>query len=76
MIISFLHTLYLYPEVAQRVYEEIQGVTHGQRPPTISDRSSLPYTEAVFKESIRKRPFVPVGKSPSSRFRWDSSVWS
>lgn len=62
MIVSFIHTLFLYPEVAQRVYEEIQIVTHGQRLPTVSDRSSLPYTEAFFKESIRKRPFVPVGE--------------
>lgn len=46
MIVSFIHTLFLYPEVAQRVYEEIQIVTHGQRLPTVSDRSSLPYTEA------------------------------
>ncbi|PVF92960.1 cytochrome P450 [Serendipita vermifera] len=57
---SYLLALFLYPEVAQRVYEEIQPVTHGLRLPNIADRVNLPYTEAVFKESVRIRPFMPI----------------
>ncbi|PVF97331.1 cytochrome P450 [Serendipita vermifera] len=56
-----LHALFLFPDVSQRVFEEIQSVTHGLRLPTISDRSKLPYTEAVFKEATRIRPFMALG---------------
>ncbi|PVF97212.1 cytochrome P450 [Serendipita vermifera] len=60
-IIQFLHALFLFPEVSKRVYEEIQSVTHGQRLPQIRDRNKLPYTDAVFKEAIRWRPFMSLG---------------
>ncbi|PVF97330.1 cytochrome P450 [Serendipita vermifera] len=60
-IVGFLLVLWLYPEVSQRVFDEIQSLTHGQRLPKVVDRPSLPYTEAVFKESIRIRPFIPLG---------------
>jgi hypothetical protein len=62
-IIRFLLSLFLFPEVSQRVYEEIQSVTHGLRLPKISDRANLPYAEAVFKESARHRTFLPLGSS-------------
>jgi hypothetical protein len=61
-ITGFLLVLWLYPDVSRRVYEEIQSVTHGIRLPKIADRPSLPYTEAVFKESLRIRPFLPIGQ--------------
>ncbi|PVF92957.1 cytochrome P450 [Serendipita vermifera] len=57
---SFLLVLFLYPEVSQRVFEEIQSVTHGQRLLKIADRANLPYTEAVFKESVRIRHSMPL----------------
>jgi cytochrome P450 len=61
-IIQFLHALFLFPEVSKRVYEEIQSVTNGQRLPQIRDRNKLPYTDAVWKEATRWRPFMPLGK--------------
>jgi cytochrome P450 len=61
-IISYLHSLFLHPEISQRMFEEIQSVTHGQRLPKVSDRESLPYSEAVFRETIRKHPFLPIGQ--------------
>jgi cytochrome P450 len=51
----------LFPDVSRRVYEEILSVTDGTRLPRISDRASLPFTEAVWKESIRWHPFTPLG---------------
>jgi cytochrome P450 len=51
----------LFPEILRRVYEEIISVTGGTRLPHISDRASLPFTEAVWKESLRWNPFVPLG---------------
>ncbi|KAG8805665.1 hypothetical protein FRC17_005399, partial [Serendipita sp. 399] len=43
---AFIYDMFLFPDVAQRVYEEIRSVTQGQRLLEISDRRSLPYTEA------------------------------
>ncbi|PVF93578.1 cytochrome P450 [Serendipita vermifera] len=60
-IIQFLHVLFLFPTVSNRVFREIQSVTQGLRLPRISDRSQFPYTEAVWKESVRWRPFFPLG---------------
>jgi cytochrome P450 len=60
-IMSFLYMLFLLPEVAERIHEEIEGVTQGLRLPRITDRSQLPYTEAVWKEAIRWHPFNSLG---------------
>jgi hypothetical protein len=64
-IIRFLYALFLFPDVSQRVFEEIQSVTQGIRLPHFNDRSQLPYTEAVWKEAARWRTFFPIGKFPS-----------
>jgi cytochrome P450 len=61
-MVMFLHTLFLHPDIARRVYEEVQSVTYGERLPKISDRSSLPYSEAVFKEAMRINPSIPLGQ--------------
>ncbi|PVF97375.1 cytochrome P450 [Serendipita vermifera] len=60
-VIQFLHVLFLFPEVSERVFAEIQTVTQGVRLPRISDRSKMPYTEAVWKEAVRWRTFFPIG---------------
>jgi hypothetical protein len=52
--------MYLFPEIAQKVYEEIVAVTGGSRMPTIADRPALRYTEAVWKESFRWNAFIPL----------------
>ncbi|PVF97367.1 cytochrome P450 [Serendipita vermifera] len=59
-IIQFLHVLFLFPDVCEQVFEEIQGVTQGLRLPRIGDPAQLPYTDAVWKEAVRWRPFVPL----------------
>jgi hypothetical protein len=59
-VLAYFHAMYLFPEVAQKVYEEIMAVTGGNRMPTIADRPSLPYTEAVWKECFRWNTFVPM----------------
>jgi cytochrome P450 len=60
-VIAFIHSMFLYPKTAQKVFEEIQNVTQGQRLLKIKDQQRLPFTEAVFKESIRRHPFAPLG---------------
>jgi hypothetical protein len=61
-VIRFLYALFLFPDVSQRVFEEIQTVTQGIRLPHFNDRSQLLYTEAVWKEAARWRTFFPIGK--------------
>ncbi|KIM28309.1 hypothetical protein M408DRAFT_23713 [Serendipita vermifera MAFF 305830] len=60
-ITAFINALLLFPNVSKKVYEEIIHVTDGTRLPRISDRSNLPYTEAVWKEVFRWNSFLPVG---------------
>lgn len=60
-IVAFIHALYHFPMIAQKVYQEIVRVTVGDRLPRIVDRSQLPYTEAVWKESLRWHPPIPLG---------------
>ncbi|KIM28343.1 hypothetical protein M408DRAFT_329443 [Serendipita vermifera MAFF 305830] len=57
----FLHAMFMFPEVAQKVYEEISALTNGDRLLTISDRPHLPYTEAAWLESYRFRPMSLLG---------------
>jgi hypothetical protein len=61
-VIQFLHTLFLFPDVSERVFKEIQSVTHGHRLPRINDRSLLPFTDTVWKEATRWRSFMPIGQ--------------
>lgn len=58
---QLVHVLFLFPDIAERVYAEIQTVTQGLRLPRIADRAQLPYTEAVWKEAVRWRTFFPIG---------------
>ena len=51
----------LFPEISQKVYEEIISVTEGTRLPRTTDRPHLPFTEAVWNETIRWNTFVPLG---------------
>ncbi|PVF98200.1 cytochrome P450 [Serendipita vermifera] len=64
-IATFLHVMFIFPEVAQKVHDEIAQFVcdiEGDLPTVsmVSDRSRLPYTEAVWKECLRWRPSVPL----------------
>jgi hypothetical protein len=61
---AYFHAMYLFPQVALNVYEEIVAVTGGYRMPTIADRSALRYAEAVWKESFRWNTFGPLVRKP------------
>ncbi|KIM28324.1 hypothetical protein M408DRAFT_329428 [Serendipita vermifera MAFF 305830] len=60
-VMAFINALLLFPEISKKVYEEIISVTDGTRLPRVSDRPSLPYTEAVWKEAFRWKAFFPIG---------------
>lgn len=47
-----------HPEVQERAAEEIHGVL-GDRPPTAADLPNLPFTRAIFEETLRLYPPAP-----------------
>lgn len=50
----------LYPEVQRKAQEEIDGLLGRKRLPTLADRASMPYTEALVTELLRWAPPVPL----------------
>ncbi|KAH7916610.1 cytochrome P450 [Hygrophoropsis aurantiaca] len=50
-----------YPHVQERVQAEIDAVIGSDRLPSFEDRASLPYLEAVLRETLRWNPVFPVG---------------
>ena len=52
----------LYPEVQRKAQAEIDAVVGPNRLPDIYDRPSLPYINAVVKESSRWTLVLPFGR--------------
>ena len=52
----------LYPEVQKKAQAEIDSVVGPNRLPDFHDRSSLPYIDAVVKESSRWNLVLPFGR--------------
>jgi cytochrome P450 len=53
----------LHPATQTRAQEEIDRVVGTERLPTLEDRESLPYVEALWRETLRWRPALPVGNA-------------
>jgi Cytochrome P450 len=58
--------LALFPEVQKKAQAEIDAVIGPNRLPEFEDRPSLPYINAVIKESMRWHLVVPLGEPFSS----------
>ena len=56
----------LHPAEQKRAQEEIDRVVGTERLPTFEDRESLPYVEAIWRESLRWRPALPQGNPHST----------
>ena len=52
----------LYPEVQKKAQAEIDAVIGPNRLPDFHDRHSLPYINAVLKETIRWNLVAPLGR--------------
>ncbi|XP_053259743.1 cytochrome P450 1A5 [Podarcis raffonei] len=51
--------LVTYPEIQKKMQEEIDQTIGRERKPRLSDRSTLPYTEAFILEMFRHSSFLP-----------------
>ena len=51
----------LYPEVQVKAQRELDRVIGRGRLPNFSDYGTLPYVDAIVKESLRWNPVVPLG---------------
>nr|AXE71682.1 CYP2B [Arborimus longicaudus]AXE71686.1 CYP2B [Arborimus longicaudus] len=49
-----------YPHVAEKVQKEIDQVIGSHRPPSLDDRTKMPYTEAVIREIQRFSDIAPI----------------
>ncbi|CCM01206.1 uncharacterized protein FIBRA_03254 [Fibroporia radiculosa] len=63
--VSTLHSFFLamtcYPEVQKKAQMEIDNIIGNDRLPTLGDRESLPYVNAVCSELHRWNPAAPLG---------------
>ena len=60
-ISSFFLAMTMNPEVQRTAQAEIDRVVGPNRLPTIADRDSLPYVNALVKEVLRWQPVAPMG---------------
>ncbi|KAF4597560.1 hypothetical protein EYR40_008022 [Pleurotus pulmonarius] len=60
VVLTLILALTLYPEKQVRAHAEIDATVGTGRLPTLDDKGSLPYVEALIKESIRWHPAVPL----------------
>ncbi|KAF5310062.1 hypothetical protein D9619_010585 [Psilocybe cf. subviscida] len=79
VLASFILALVLHPEVQETAQEEIDRVVGSERLPEFSDRSSLPYVNAILKERIphpsrdnRSWKHMASGLMTASKFCIDS----
>jgi cytochrome P450 len=61
-IYSVFLAMVLYPEVQRKAQEEIDRVIGNDRLPTVVDRESLPYVDALSKEVMRWHVVGPMGQ--------------
>jgi len=65
---TFILAMVLYPDVQARARAELNQVVKHDKIPSLHDRDSLPYLEAVLREVLRWSPVVPLGQSLVNRF--------
>ena len=51
----------LHPEVLRKAHAELDAVVGPHRLPDFGDRDSLPYINAIIKESLRWHSALPIG---------------
>lgn len=61
---AFLYSLFLvlvnFPDIQEKMYQEIKRVTNGMRP-KVTDRPKMTYIKAVMEENFRFATILPLG---------------
>ncbi|OAX32691.1 cytochrome P450, partial [Rhizopogon vinicolor AM-OR11-026] len=60
VILVFIQAMVLNSEVQKRAQVEIDRVVGSERLPDFGDRASMPYIEAVLRETLRFHPIAPL----------------
>ncbi|KAI0325964.1 cytochrome P450 [Cubamyces sp. BRFM 1775] len=58
--LTFLLAMARFPEIQKKAQAEVDALTGGKRLPTMADRPSLPYVDAVLSEVLRWVSIAPV----------------
>lgn len=59
---SFVLAMVIHPEVFIKAQQELDHVVGQERLPDFHDQDSLPYIDAIVKETLRWNPVVPLGE--------------
>ncbi|KAF9261942.1 cytochrome P450 [Marasmius fiardii PR-910] len=60
-ILSFILGMLLNPHAQARAQKELDDVVGSSRLPDFSDRDNLPYINAIYAETLRWNPVLPLG---------------
>ena len=84
--LTFMLAMVRHPEIQRRAQEEIDSVCGEDRLPDFSDRSRLPYVEAILNETLRWGTVTPTGGLAHANVKEDeydgyfipagSSIWA
>lgn len=58
----FYYLMLTHPDVQKRAQAELQAIVGPDRLPALKDRERLPFTESVWKETLRLHPATPLGR--------------
>ncbi|KAG6901347.1 hypothetical protein C0995_013206, partial [Termitomyces sp. Mi166 len=61
---TFILTMLHYPDAMKKAQAELDRVVGSDRMPEYGDKESLPYTNALIKETMRWRPVAAFGAAP------------
>jgi cytochrome P450 len=65
-LMTFFLAMMLFPDVQKKAQEELDRVIGGGRLPTSADKGTLPYIDAIVKETHRWHPVAPMALPHSS----------
>lgn len=61
-IITFFLAMTRYPAIQKQAQEELDLIIGRDRLPNFSDRTALPYINALLSEILRWIPSIPIGE--------------
>jgi cytochrome P450 len=58
---NFILAMILYPHIQEKAHDLIESVVGTNRLPTLQDRPSLLYVDAILRECLRWNPVIRLG---------------